>query len=70
MCHTPAKTWVRGHGLWMDGWSKPIIQLTQLIDGVWQLSVKAENDNDYYTKYSDHMNLKGGDRLNAKIIFP
>ena len=28
-----------------------------VLDGVWQLSVKAENDNDYYTKYSDHMNL-------------
>ena len=47
-----------GKGTWfMDGWSKPKIQPTRIIAGVWQLSVKAENDNDYYTKYYDHMNL-------------
>ena len=36
MCHTPAKSWVKGHGF-MDGlWTKLIIQPTQLLDWVWQ----------------------------------
>ena len=42
MCHNPAKSWVEYVGIWFMGGllvlSKPIIQPTQLLAGMWQYS--------------------------------